>query len=201
MNDVTNAHRPESLPARQNLRWHQYEAETRRRPSLLYRRSFPTSSSLAARDSDLPDPDGGHSSDGHASNDCKNAQCFHATGSVRFFLDMLEMVEQNENMGREIASREPLTLSEPACEIGCRTCLMSCAILPARLAWWERELERLYRERSLSWSSDELRGQIESALAAHEALARRYAASPRAASASSLRRRSPRQSSAPGRLH
>jgi len=38
-------------------------------------------------------------------------------------------------------------MMEPACDVGCRTCLLECAVLPQRLAWWEREVERLLRER------------------------------------------------------
>eukprot|EP01035_Chromulina_nebulosa_P029775 gene29775-39493_t len=45
---------------------------------------------------------------------------------------------------------EPIVLQEPQCVVGCRTCLLECAIMPERLAWWHGEIERLYRERALA---------------------------------------------------
>lgn len=38
---------------------------------------------------------------------------------------------------------DTLILRNPACEHGCITCYMACAIAPSRLAWWEGELARL----------------------------------------------------------
>lgn len=58
---------------------------------------------------------------------------------------MLEIVEHNENMRNSDTSR-PVTLTEPRCDIGCRRCYLECAILPDRLLWWQREVERLRRE-------------------------------------------------------
>lgn len=113
-------------------------------------------------------------------------------------MDMLEFAEQMWNM--ENATR-PMTLNEPACEVGCSTCLMGCAILPSRLAWWAGEIERLYRERAFRPGDRELRGQLETALSAHEALARRYAASPRGGFGGSLLRQVPRAAFAVDRLH
>lgn len=42
---------------------------------------------------------------------------------------------------------EAVLMMEPACDVGCRSCLLECAILPQRLAWWRGEVERLRRER------------------------------------------------------
>lgn len=121
---------------------------------------------------------------------CRHALGFKkqsfATFIVGFILDEPRKTEHNENMERRFA---PMTLREPTCEVGCSTCLMSCAILPARLAWWQGEIERLYRERSMRKAYPEARDQLETALAAHEALARKFAASPR----SSCRVSVPRQ--------
>lgn len=36
-----------------------------------------------------------------------------------------------------------LKMVKPACELGCRTCFMECAILPDRISWWQGELNRL----------------------------------------------------------
>lgn len=60
------------------------------------------------------------------------------------FLDMLDI--ENEKGTMDDATR-PVLLSEPACDVGCRTCFLECAVLPQRLAWWEGEVERLHRER------------------------------------------------------
>lgn len=74
---------------------------------------------------------------------------------------------------------EPI-LVEPACEIACRTCLMVCAALPSRLAWWERKVEELCRERSLRPNCLETRRALDKALAGHADLKRQLAGSPRA---------------------
>lgn len=66
--------------------------------------------------------------------------------SLGNFLDMLETTEHKENM--PYATRRKLvTVMQPGCEAGCRVCYLECAVKPARLAWWEREVERLLRER------------------------------------------------------
>ena len=99
---------------------------------------------------------------------------------------MLENSEQNENMGTKIA---PLTLREPACLVRCPTCLMSCAILPERIAWWSLEIERLCLESSLQPASPSLRDQLGTALAAHEGLVRQDAETPRGARPPAIRAR------------
>lgn len=72
-------------------------------------------------------------------------------------------------------------LVEPACDVGCRTCLMGCAVLPARVLWWQREVERLCRERSLRPSCLETRRALDIALSGHEGLMQQLRDSPRGA--------------------
>jgi hypothetical protein len=66
---------------------------------------------------------------------------------IGFFLDMMEIMEQKGNMDGATQQGE-MVLREPACDVGCRVCYLACAIRPARLAWWEGEVERLLRERA-----------------------------------------------------
>lgn len=42
---------------------------------------------------------------------------------------------------------ELLLLAAPGCDVGCITCVRSCAIAQIQLAWWAREEERLLRDR------------------------------------------------------
>lgn len=72
-----------------------------------------------------------------------------------------------------------IVLAEPACDAGCLRCDLECAAMPQRLAWWEREIERLCREKSTKAHCLETRRQLNIALGAHEALLARYASSPR----------------------
>jgi len=65
-----------------------------------------------------------------------------------------------------------LLLKSPACEIGCAQCHMACAILPSRIAWWEKEIAEAIPR------GDERYTAL--ALQAHEALVKKYAESPRA---------------------
>jgi hypothetical protein len=73
---------------------------------------------------------------------------------------------------------EPIVLQEPQCEVGCRTCLLECAVMPERLAWWLGEIERLYRERALAADRRLYEPPLQIAEAASAALARRMADSP-----------------------
>jgi hypothetical protein len=59
---------------------------------------------------------------------------------------MLDYLEHEKNMYRA-TRRKLVRLQEPACDVGCRICFLECAVKPARLAWWESEVERLLRER------------------------------------------------------
>src|ERR1700761_4801176 len=74
---------------------------------------------------------------------------------------------------------EPIVLQEPACEVGCRTCLLECAVIPERLAWWDGEIERLYRERALAVDRRAYDEPLRIAEAASATLARRMTDSPR----------------------
>src|SRR3569623_1069225 len=74
---------------------------------------------------------------------------------------------------------EPIMLQEPACDVGCRSCLLECAIMPERLAWWNGEIERLYRERALAADRRLYDAQLRIAEAASATLARRMTDSPR----------------------
>jgi hypothetical protein len=72
-----------------------------------------------------------------------------------------------------------IKLNSPGCEAGCVDCELSCAIIPARLDWWRGEIESLSEAVALEGVSPSLLDRLETALAAHKGLERRYAASPR----------------------
>lgn len=93
----------------------------------------------------------------------------------KFPLSYIVEIEQIANMGQ---TRQPVTMREPACAMACKVCLLECAVLPDRLAWWSGELERLRRERvplsSPRWH--EWRDHLRACEAACEALTRQIEA-------------------------
>ena len=103
----------------------------------------------------------------HRGMECKKFPMQHPFDPVR---------EQKKNIGESV---ERMVLSEPQCDVGCSTCLMWCAVLPARLHWWEMEIERLCRERSMRPNCPSLRRQLDTALAGHASMMRRHSESAR----------------------